>query len=739
MPDPSNVVSLGDRRVDEPQALPRLIRDLKGNARQHLRVRFEDLFNNLDDALFELADRASSDLDQNLYFDAMRTLRLERQPLAQRFDAEFAAGFDLLHGAAPGDADDADDIDFDAIDLVDAEDMEVDVAKAGIISKATGLYAVEIAQLTQRLAVVFPACDLNERSNPLAPTAVCDAFARASADLDLDIRIRLILLKLFERYVIEQLAAFYTAANKQLADAGVLKHARDFRRVARERRAANRAQPAGGDTAHEGAATDATTGMPLGATTPADERKYAQLTDLLHAAIHAGTAAPAITAAPAGTGGGAAVPTAALLSQLHLAQAQHGSWPTLSDASPPRALNVAALLDTGAGQHLQQHDADVVNLVGMLFDYILNDRNLAIPMKALLGRLQIPIIKVALQDKTFFTRSRHPARQLLNELSSAGIGWSSAAELKRDALYSKIESIVARVLNDFETDVGLFPDLLEELREFVSQDARRARIVEQRTRDAELGRARTRAARSAVNRLVAQKASGMTLDTAVQRFIAEHWTRVLTFVHLRDGDESERWYGAIASLDELLTAAGACEDARESQRRKTARPALLRRLAEGLDWIGMRGADSDRAIAALDMALRATAEHDQPPVDHPHWQPARLPIEEIVLASEPGMEEVDPQVEPALLARIDAMPIGAWIEVRDPGRQTVRCRLVARVDDEQRLVFVNRRGMKVAERTRLDLAAALQAGHAVLLDDAEVFDRALQSVIGDLRRGHDRR
>ena len=123
-------------------------------------------------------------------------------------------------------------------------------------------------------------------------------------------------------------------------------------------------------------------------------------------------------------------------------------------------------------------DEDTVNLVGMLFDYILNDRNLAIPMKALIGRLQIPMLKVAILDKTFFNRTSHPARQLLNELSSAGIGWSSAAELKRDALYNKIESVVLRVLNNFSDDPEIFGTLVAELRNFVQQDHHRVQIVE---------------------------------------------------------------------------------------------------------------------------------------------------------------------------------------------------------------------------------------------------------------------
>ncbi len=42
--------------------------------------------------------------------------------------------------------------------------------------------------------------------------------------------------------------------------------------------------------------------------------------------------------------------------------------------------------------------------------------------------------------------------------------------------------------------------------------------------------------------------------------------------------------------------------------------------------------------------------------------------------------------------------------------------------------------MKVAEKSRQELAIALQQGHFSILDDGMLFDRALESVIGNLRQ-----
>jgi Protein of unknown function (DUF1631) len=77
---------------------------------------------------------------------------------------------------------------------------------------------------------------------------------------------------------------------------------------------------------------------------------------------------------------------------------------------------------------------------------------------------------------------------------------------------------------------------------------------------------------------------------------------------------------------------------------------------------------------------------------------------------------------------------GVWIELDQDGTDALRCKLTAIIDPGARYVFVNRRGMKVLERSRLELARELQDGHMRILNDTQVFDRALQTVIGNLRQ-----
>ena len=89
-----------------------------------------------------------------------------------------------------------------------------------------------------------------------------------------------------------------------------------------------------------------------------------------------------------------------------------------------------ASVKSGKARVVGEVDEDVINLVSMLFEFILDDRTLPDSLKALIGRLQIPMLKVAVLDKTFFSRGSHPARRLLNEIASAALGWVDQEDRK---------------------------------------------------------------------------------------------------------------------------------------------------------------------------------------------------------------------------------------------------------------------------------------------------------------------
>jgi hypothetical protein len=93
-------------------------------------------------------------------------------------------------------------------------------------------------------------------------------------------------------------------------------------------------------------------------------------------------------------------------------------------------------------------------------------------------------------------------------------------------------------------------------------------------------------------------------------------------------------------------------------------------------------------------------------------------------------------VEPEYIEQVGKLREGSWVELAQASGELLRCKLSAIVEPGGRYVFVNRRGMKVAERSRRGLAVELKRGTLTVLEESQVFDRALQAVIGNLRQMH---
>ena len=76
--------------------LPVILLQVRDKAAQQLRHGLQELFDNADDTLFEMADRARNDVEQNIFFEAMRDLRLKRKNIERGFLEQFFEAFVAL-------------------------------------------------------------------------------------------------------------------------------------------------------------------------------------------------------------------------------------------------------------------------------------------------------------------------------------------------------------------------------------------------------------------------------------------------------------------------------------------------------------------------------------------------------------------------------------------------------------------------------------------------------------------
>jgi len=177
------------------------------------------LMENMDDALFELSEKAETDRQHNMYFEAMREIRLKSSPLQMGFNQAMEDCFNQFFGDQA--ADNLDE-DIEELTLVELEDLEDTIAIGNMISRARPQFKDELFTVNERLKVILHLTEIDQDLNPLDPKAICESFHKASEVIDSEIQIKLILYKLFDKFVMNSLVDFYHELNNLFIGKGVL-------------------------------------------------------------------------------------------------------------------------------------------------------------------------------------------------------------------------------------------------------------------------------------------------------------------------------------------------------------------------------------------------------------------------------------------------------------------------------------------------------------------------------------
>ncbi len=744
--------------------LPVVLAKVCDKASTLLKGYVQELFANADDTLFEMADRATSNNEQNSLFEAMRDLRLKRTNIERSFLQQLLASFTQLNQYHIAQSPTLEVPSFESLSLVQNDELEESVAIDTMVAKVKRRDEQALLQLTARFNHVLSR-KITEDSNPLSPNVLAANFIQSCNSINFSINIKLIILKLFEKHVINQLDSLYQDINILLIDADILPSLKIAHPTQRKHTpSAHRSSDPVSDYSDHDAATIAT---------PSDQLQIAfselqGMLSQLRGNVFPDRHIPAD-----------AVPISSndlmrLLSHMQ----QHLPAQSIQDqdlrAQLDQLLTRASSSSKGA-RVVRQVDDDVINLVAMLFEFILDDRNLPDSLKALIARLQIPLLKVAVLDKTFFNRGNHPARRLLNEIASAALGWSDHDSEQRDSLYQKIENTVQRTLTEFTDDPDIFNELLADFITFTGNERRRSELLEQRTRDAEEGRARAEIARLSVEQELNTRLLGKTLPEVIIQLLQDAWSKVLLLSYLKNGDDSSEWRDNLATMDDLIWSIEPHDDAEARLKLLQVVPALLRQLRTGFsnaaidpfaanDFFSRLEALHVQAFQRYKQSVAVTREdasqnttesiaasqaditlNELPKELHEsalqkQQEPAVMVEvqEEIVLHQAESIDNSASKIvlnddDPALL-QVDSLHTGSWIEFIQDDQRKLRCKLAAIIKPTGRYIFVNRSGVKVLEKNRMSLAVEFKNDAITLLDNALLFDRALESVIGDLRR-----
>lgn len=737
------------------------------------------------DDLFRLADKAIEHAMTQLYLEAMTLARDRAQDIerAFRMHLEQALRAAILFPRSPAQKKQRLEPALDQLALVDPDDLEESIASQQMTAKMRSDCTEELAGLEKRMGALFHDPELARWRNPFDPAVLAEAFMAACRDTEAPLKVRLLLVTMWDEHMADAVLATYREINRYLIEKGILPRIRhEIRRAA----AASTAEIA---TVAARAAVEAM-GAAQATSPPAD------LLGLMQQWLQAGGFPPAAaTPNPAlggitGAAGNGRNPV--VLTQLTALQHAAGEGATFSPAQAGGAMPVTVLRDlreTVLADKLDQTDALTLEVVAMLFDFIFQDTHVPDPIKALLGRLQIPVLKAAMLDPAFFSKRTHPTRRFVNAVAEAATG--SSGPIDRDSpLYQKVHALVQRILDEFEDDLSLFETALAEFEAFLAEQERAADALVAAATPLIVAREQQELARDAAeeaaHEAVRVRASDPELPETVRAMLCQQWFEVLVHAHLGGGEEGEPWREAIAAMDDLVWSVKPKTRREERERLIHLLPGLLRRLKEALAAIQVDPTTCERffgelvkchaaAVSAGFSQPAPAAENTPPkastgavilPFPRRETEPVRMNIlkpgeeggvemEEITIqpvgwvdaeeerstgggspltTPSAGEDQLAPGMdEEAARATVAALKPGAWVEFRHHGMEPLAARLKWISPLKGTYLFADRQGKRGATMPREKLEAAFRIGSARLLDEAPLLDRAVDNVLAVLK------
>lgn len=730
----SSVSFIGDRLKDSPakpyNARPAEIVNVCNLVVRDMHALLQGMFDGIDDSFFELANNARNNNEQNRFFEAMRDIRIKRKSIENSFSDQITAQFsmDFVKSKLKTEPTHQENTSFETLSLVQNDDLEEEVAISSMVNKASSNFAGPLLQFHTRVCNLFGIDDISTCRAPLDLKELTTDFSRACDILEIELKERLIVYKQFDRYVLSNLGQVLDEANKALIRLGILptlKQARPKQHQSRVDSPADRSVPQAPTSVESAERLDkATTNLP-------------QLQGLL--ANIRNNLGPGALGQSFNT---TSQPTQFVSTQdlVQILTAIQHIEPLQQSGAEPKVINIHQELKKRINEgheqastqpKLKQLDDDLINLVSMLFEFILEDYNLAAPIQVLISRLQIPILKVVINDNTFFSSSKNPARKLLNSLARAGIGWNESQN-KNDELYQAIDNTVQTILDEFEGDIKLFEKLYIEFEAFIAKQGKKSKIVEQRTKESEIGQIKSRHAQLSVedkldfllaNSLV--EIPEIILDT-----IRGGWSRVMFLAFLKD-EQEHQWEHTCKTVENLIWCLQPFEKPKDRQYWIAIAPKVLKELRSGLESVSYNSSDLDEIIVDIRTNLTNTFKQNSFNLSHdihPQVDAKTFSTESTAIKRQQATEN---QSLSEYLEQVDQIQPGTWIEFSTT-KPKQRCKLSAIVNSSQTYIFVTRTGLKACEKSKEDLAEDLKKENAIILEQSPLVDRALSALTRNL-------
>lgn len=662
----------------------------------------------LNESWVELGRQAERAQDHNMravLYESTRKLQGAETDVATGFAREIETGLVSLGMPRPTLGTEASQADATELSLVEDVDLDEGTILGSIAVRSASRNSLALQLMGYRYGVLAasPACDAEHL--PLGPHALCQALRTVCDSLALAPEARLVVYRQFDKIALAHYPALLETLNTRLAEDGILPHlsfipvrARPPSRSATpppppER---NAPKPPISPTRLDSAATG-TERAPF----PGDNEPFSKLQKLLarRRMLLAKLRKPGIAARSL-----EALTRDEVLGALRRLRAHGGRDRSIPELK--QTLFAQARQFHGHGVTFAEEDNDGAELLGLFLAQLQRELRPDSPGEALVARLRLPLLQLALRDHRFFTDARHPARMLLDAVSLAGARWLADDDLDSQWM-GLLQRAVATIEEDTDAGYDTFVAANHALQGGLQAIARRNEMAERRQVEAARGRERLGLARRVASDTIARIVAGRALPRFHAILLEQAWVDVLSLALLRSDQDSRDWKeleDATVTIVEAGTSPGITPD-----------PAFQVRLRDALGQVGYHADDAagiarQLANGRLDEDLASRTELIVQLKSRARLGEGNTPTVPDAMLPLKHQERV---ARDALAALTE----GTWIDLLDPAEGlTVRRRLAWISARSGQALLLDRRGTRVEDPGLDVLARKLTSGHAQLVE-----------------------
>ncbi len=719
--------SVGEQPRSTPKTLGaidrrRIMASCKKVVAQHLPSLFRALFHQVEERLVVLARDATNNAAQTRYFDGIAELKALREPTESAFCGTILDEIDHLQKPR-AETERCEEAPLPKLSLMEKEDFEDWLTVAEAISKTESRYRKQLFEIEQQFAYLIQR-PIDKENNPVWPAAICHAFRDAVQNLPVNHWLKQLIYQVFQDLVGVRLGELYEHLSRVLP---VLERESSPlpRPTSREKARHSQNRQSAAAMRQRSARAARVSGLP-GAVIQ-EAYAAARVLSGLREGDRDGEVRwdqePRFPTGRAGLWPGRArrYDTGEILEVLSALQSEAPS--SLVEGPPGFDLKtrVLAALTRRNGDGEKQMDYEqnnAVDVIENLFGSILEDPTVADGIKPWIRGLEIPLLKTAILDEAFLRAKSHPARQVLNQLDRLGVAIGEDGGLTDQDVRPTIDHLMGRIVNEFDQDTGIFSEVIKELDALEESQNRLFRRNVERAISACEGTYRVEKAKRAVFEELDRRIGGKRVPEIIPALLDAGWHALLVLAYIRHGHESREWLEYLDIIDQLLLRLD--DNDTEHQNLSLDVPALLGLIDQGL---GSVSGDPFQSTKILD-ELRALLKNDR----EGRTPPAMVVVRRDTIDPQLGRgdatlmapEEVSEQAWAQWINRAKRLQEGDWLVFPDGSQGQQPLKLIWIGEGNASYVFVNRKGIRVADLSLQELALRLGHGTAKILEESNL-------------------